>query len=208
MMIKSIPFSVAALFAGLSTPAWADTVPGTQSAGNFELMVRVEPPSASTISVVGLDDIPLGTVYRVAGAPLNMLSVTGSQIFCINQTGYTAFTSPFPGKMTVRVFQVGGGVNGEYALKGPPGSGKYLPVTLSLRGGQPDPELSAGGHIRADGSTLLLSPTPSAACNPNAQTPFFDRAFISVLPDSLPTDSDQADGELRAIFALILSPAG
>ncbi len=196
-------FSAAALLcACMSVPALADTVPATQSTGQFELIVRVVPPVTPAVTIIGLDDIPLGTFQRVAGEALEN-QIIGHDDFCIN-TGWTGSTATYPGPLSMTVYQVGGGVSGRYALRGRSDPSKSLPVTLTIVGGRIGAESRPGGAITTDGSTLQMAPS-FASCTAASTNLTFNAARITVTPDGVPADSDMADGALSAIFAIVVS---
>jgi hypothetical protein len=202
-VLKRIAMALALAAPGSAIAATDGTL-GATSTGTFDATLTITAP-VSNITIIGMDDIYLGTVIRLPGEALNY--ITGLDDFCMNYGGYAEDGSGFPGLMTMQVTQVGGGVNGEYALKGPVGSGKFVPVTLKFVGGLIGAELRPGGESRVDGAIFTVSPTRDT-CNASSNALTFDSARVTVSADTIPADSDMADGALRALFAVIVSPPG
>lgn len=91
--------TLAALALGAAMPAMAatDGSPGATSTGSFDMAITINPPAASTVHIIGLDDVDFGSVTtsNTGTTPVATLN----RKFCLNRSD--------PGNVRVTSSQVG-----------------------------------------------------------------------------------------------------
>jgi hypothetical protein len=190
--MKHYRTAAVALALTLSAAAHAatDGTLGMTSTGTFNVSLTVLPSGGDTVQILGLDDVVLPTVIRVAGQDISP-NVDNSEFFCINRSGSSA-----PVNITITQAS-GASPTGRFSLNG---SGGAIMDSIGLE--VLDPQGNQTGGNTFHGSTLTAPPS-GPGCSVTSGSGVAN--ILSIYTPFIPADSTVADGALSQIFTLLVS---